>query len=220
LSTTVVGQRGPDLDLTTIPRPAPSEPEPVQAPDGSGVIVGKTYTFSVPGVIAGMDRTPPFGVRLLRLEPNSCEWTESVTYDVELRNNTRTAVKVPWSIDPRDAGERSPDLFPVLVLTLQTVDGAGRLGGLETLYGDSFAPFTTRVLQPGESVVIRATTGCHVDSATDQVLSAARRGMNLRVSASVSLRRDPETLDSIIRSNALPLRVHMQPRLDDVPPGR
>src|SRR5687767_9447346 len=104
-------QTRPDLDLSQVDRPT--------ADGGAPGLARSTGGGSGPQA----QQSLPIAVRLVDLSP-SCSQGETLTYDVELRNISKSSVLLPWSVDSRDVGERSEDpaWFPKITITLRVSD--------------------------------------------------------------------------------------------------
>lgn len=141
----------PDLDTRFLPRPIP-----VEEPPSRGPVVGEGPSMP--------RRDKPVAIRLLRVEPQTCNWDDAVIYDVEIRNVSKEPLMLPSTLIPPLVAlpKQPPTVFPLLILSLGI--GArgldGHLGRGETLYGDPTDSFSMRPLPPGAATVIRAETRC------------------------------------------------------------
>jgi hypothetical protein len=187
-------QRAPDLDTRFLPVPSPPTPEQ--------------------GIVAGGQGGPwqgpvPVAVRLLGVEPATCWWDEALTYDVEIRNISRTAIVLPWSVVPPDdpPPSASSNVFLTMSASLRLSDDPrASLGIMKVLYGDLAHPSTVRRVQPGESVLVRFLAACVIHFASVQ-RAFPPVGSALKVSALVSLRRRDTELPALIRSNEIDITV-------------
>jgi hypothetical protein len=139
-----------------------------------------------------------------------------VTYDVEIRNISRTAIVLPWSLIPPDASptSASSSVFFRIGISLRPTDDAEALvGHVEALYGDPADPPTVRRVPPGVGVVIRVSTTCTINYATlERPIDAA--GSSLKVAALVSFRRRETESPAFVRSNEIDVTVA---RIDEPP---
>lgn len=183
-------QRAPDLDLTQVSRPPVTEARGVAR---GGVIVGESGVVRG-GTFSGAVRSSPIAVRLLSVEPKACSWLDSITYDVELRNISSGEVVLPWSVDRRDMGGRSeqPNRFPRASLFLWVVPNRAGFGSAETLYGSPEIVGTTKVLAPGEAVVIRGTSRCQITDASLARSVGKGQSLSVQLAANVQLQSDPD----------------------------
>jgi len=200
-------QRAPDLDLTILDRP-------IEASDPNEGTV--TVTVIGYGWAEGIRVEPLLQVRLLGLNPVECAAGEPLTFDVELRNVSRTDLLVPWSVDSRDVGTATAGFFPALSLALWFEEGKRRgvIDALDTLFGNTFGMFTTRRLGRGEAVVLRVGGKCAELGDRDHDF---RRGTHvLRVTAHVGLKSGIDRVGSsvtyrlgpsITSGNSMPLTI-------------
>jgi hypothetical protein len=176
----------PDLDLSQVRRP----PSPSQ---GRGAARGG---LGEPGVIRGgisSSTAPvPISVRLLTVQPQGCSWLEPLTYDIQLQNISSRDLLLPWSINRQDLGKPTAGAEAFVRLTISLhVPRSAAIGTVEVLYGSADVPGSTRIIAPGETLVIRATSRCHLFDA--EVARTLRKGAStsFQVIASVGLQRDP-----------------------------
>lgn len=182
----------PDLDTRFIPRPSSAD-------------AGTRSTQTSRPVVY----ESPITVRLVRLEPASCSWDDLVTYDVELRNDGKRAIALPWSAFPTDSpqADESPTVFPFVGLSLAVGQNLeGRLGSWELLYGDRREPGSFRRLAPGASVTIRAATLCQLEGRAGRLIAPGGE-MAVKVFVRVNVKRSSDELGAFTTSNGLPLTI-------------
>jgi hypothetical protein len=175
LGVLVAQQRAPDVDLTLLNRPDELADEPSDTELGGGIS-------------SGQKRESPLSLRLLRVDPSSCEAGEPITYDVALKNVTGQDLRIPVSVDKRDAGTSDERvLFPAMSLGLGIFRSGELVDAGDTLYGNSLDSFTTRVIGAGQELVVRAGGVCRF--VTTHEGKPARPGVNqVQLVARVCLR--------------------------------
>lgn len=183
------GQRNPDLDTRSLPKPATPESGPQR-------VLNRTVVGPFQGAV-------PVSVRLLAIQPAVCGWGEAITYDVELRNDGPSRLLLPWTlIEPQTPSSTfRPTEFSTIQVSLHlTDDRDAMLGNTESLYGSAEEPLTVCRVQPGESVVLRLPATCTINYTTVE-RAIGVNGTDLRVFARVSLRRRKSELPAFVQSN-------------------
>jgi hypothetical protein len=190
----VLAQRTPDLDASSLPKA--DEP-----PDRGGIATGGR-TSSWKGEI-------PIAVRLLAVEPRSCSWNEPITFDLEIRNVSRSTISLPWSRIAPDNPQPSSSatVFSTLMVSLRVADDPrASLGIVEALYGEPGNQLVSRRIRPNESVVVRFPATCVINFATaPRAISAA--GSPVTVSALVTVRRGDTESPAVVKSNEIEIAV-------------
>lgn len=186
-------QQRPDLDLSTISRPDVGDRE-----------------GSVRGGMAPELTGVSLAARLIAVEPSECTWHDPITYDLELQNRGKAAVSLPWSVDPRDheAGSEAGILHKALISLGARVYGReARVGTTEGLFGSPYVQRSVRRLLPGERLVIRATSRCHVDDDAVIELIKNRGSATVQVTARVQLYGARLQSGSLISQNSVRVRI-------------
>jgi len=187
----------PDLDTRVLPRPLRVEKQP----EGPVVESGPT--------MARLDK--PVTIRLMRVEPSSCTWDESLTYDVEIGNASSDVLTIPWTLTPPTVALPTlpKTVFPLAMLSLKL--GArgldGDLGGIETLYGHPSDVRSARELPPKSAVTIRVGTTCRPRNSSVNRILASGGSATVPVSATVWLTRNQSEGGVFVTSNEVMVTV-------------
>ena len=183
-------QRTPDLDMTILDRPAVD----VNPDESSRSVV------ALPA-LDGRKIEDFLRIRLVSLEPSACVYGDSLSYELELSNEGRIALLLPWSVNPRDQGEAADGFYPIMSLSLEYQEGRSRgvLDAGNLLFGDRFGTFSTRTLRPKQSVVIRAAGKCGEVGGTQASFAPASR--RLKVTARIGLNYGESALGPTTVSN-------------------
>lgn len=171
----VAQQRAPDVDLTLVNRPVEPADEVVDT------VLG--------GISSDRPEKPSVSIRLLRVDPPSCEAGDAITYDLAIKNITGRELRIPVSVDRRYAGTSDDRVaFPVISFSLKVFDRTELLDAGETTYGNSLDSWTTRTITPGQELVVRVGGTCRL--LTTHQGKPAKPGVNeVQVVAVAYLRR-------------------------------
>jgi hypothetical protein len=172
----VAQQRAPDVDLTLVNRPIELEDEAIDTVLGGGISSERP-------------EKPSVSLRLLRVDPPSCEAGGAITYDVAMKNITGRELRIPVSVDRRYAGTSDDRVtFPVISFSLEVFDRTELVDAGETTYGNSLDSWTTRMIGPGQDLVVRIGGTCRL--VTTHQGKPAKPGVNeVQVVAVAYLRR-------------------------------
>ena len=166
------------LDLTT----APQESAPLKVAGGSGCAHGSSG--QVPTRL-------PLHVRLLQTDRSEYTVGDQAVFDVSVQNGGSTPIRLPWRLHRGGDQMTGVEAAPVMQmrLTLLAIDQEGREHRLvgTMLAGAEDDAGSTRVLQPGESALIRFGGRMRSISDAAEFLESISRGtMNLRARILVS----------------------------------
>ena len=191
----VAQQRLPDVDLTVVDRPAELEDEPVDTELGGGISSDRP-------------EKPSLSIRLLRVDPASCEAGDTITYDVAMKNIAGRELRIPVSVDRRYAGTSDDRVaFPVITFALKVFDRTELVDAGETTYGNSLDSWTTRTISPGQELLMRVGGVCRL--VTTHQGKSAKPGVNeVQVVAVAYLRRSANAFGLGISSAPYTLKMN------------
>jgi hypothetical protein len=191
----VAQQRLPDVDLTVVDRPVELEDEPAAIQLGGGIS-------------SDQPEKPSLSIRLLSVNPSSCEAGEAITYDVALKNVTTRELRIPVSVDRRYAGTSDDRAaYPVISISLGVSRQTELVDAGDTMYGNSLDSWTTRTIAPGRELVVRLGGMCRL--VTTHQGKPAKSGVNtVQVVARAFLRTSVNAFGQAVSSAPYSLKMN------------